>query len=192
MLQEKWSQIPNVAYLKPDSDRVETNIELKMAYFYKDELHLIEEGHQRLASSISKKLKAITSSNHLTNITSKKTPNNFVDTEFPSLKSVTKALTNDTSYSSSAPHYKRALLKNVITPIYNKKYQMLGATAITGNERTIQPILLRVEIHNNYNKDNKIIAVSPPKILTVNETKVNCTTIKKILKPQLYKGVIIK
>ena len=69
---------------------------------------------------------------------------------------------------------------------------MLGATAITGNERTIQPILLRVEIHNNYNKDNKIIAVSPPKILTVNETKVNCTAIKKILKPQLYKGVIIK
>ena len=74
MLQEKWSQIPNVAYLKPDSDRVETNIELKMAYFYKDELHLIEEGHQRLASSISKKLKAITSSNHLLNITPKKTP----------------------------------------------------------------------------------------------------------------------
>ena len=68
---------------------------------------------------------------------------------------------------------------------------MLGATAITGNERTMQPTLLRVEIHNNYNKGNKIIAVSPHKILTVNETKVNCTTIKKILKP-LYKGVIIK
>lgn len=74
MLQEKWSQIPNVAYLKPESDRVKTNTELQMAYFYKDELHLIEEGYQRLASSISKKLKAITSSNHLLNITPKKTP----------------------------------------------------------------------------------------------------------------------
>ena len=69
---------------------------------------------------------------------------------------------------------------------------MIGATAITCNERTIQPALLRVEIQSNYNKGNKTTAVSPPKILTVNETKVNCTTIKKILKPQLYKGVIIK
>ena len=115
-----------------------------------------------------------------------------MDTKFPSLKSVTKALTNDTSYTTSAPHYKNALLKNVITPIQNKEYQMISATAITCNERTIQPTLVRVEIHSNYNKGNKKIAVSPPKILTVNETKVNCTTIKKILKPQLYKGVIIK
>ena len=60
MLQEKWRQIPNVAYLKPESERVKTNTELKMAYFYKDELHLIEKGYQRLASSITKKLKAIT------------------------------------------------------------------------------------------------------------------------------------
>ena len=40
MLKKKCSQTPNVAYLKPESDRVKTNTELGMAYFYKDELHL--------------------------------------------------------------------------------------------------------------------------------------------------------
>ena len=44
----------------------------------------------------------------------------------------------------------------------------------------------------NYNRGNKLTAMSPPKILTVNEAKISCTTIKKILKPQLYKGVIIQ
>ena len=55
MLKEKCSQVPNVAYLQPESDWVKTNTELEMTHFYKDELHLIEEGYQKLASSISKK-----------------------------------------------------------------------------------------------------------------------------------------
>ena len=192
MLKKKCIQIPNIAYLEPESDWVKTNTALKIVYFYKDELHLIEEGYQKLASSISKKMKAITNSNHLPITTPKKAPKNCADTDFPSLKSVTKALTNDTNYTSSVPHYKLALLKNVITPMQNKEYQMVGTTTITCNERTIQPTLSRVEIHNNYNRGNRIITMSPPTILTVNETKINCTTIKKILKPQLYKGVIIQ
>ena len=50
----------------------------------------------------------------------------------------------------------------------------------------------RVETQDNYNRRNKVIKMSPPKILTVNETKLNCTTICKILKPELYKGLIIQ
>ena len=91
-----------------------------MAYFYKDELHLIEEGYQNFASSISKKLKAIANSIHLLGITPKKTPNKFVDTDFASLKSVTKMPTNSANYTSTL-HYKHALLKNVITPTKNIK-----------------------------------------------------------------------
>ena len=86
MLKEKCIQIPNVAYLEPESDWVKTNTELEIAYFHKDELHLIEEGYQKQTSSISKNLEAITKSNHLPSITPKKT----VGTNFPSLKSVTK------------------------------------------------------------------------------------------------------
>ena len=56
MLKEKCSQVPNVAYLQPESGWVKTNTELEITYFYKDELHLIEEGYQKLASSASKKI----------------------------------------------------------------------------------------------------------------------------------------
>ena len=52
--------------------------------------------------------------------------------------------------------------------------------------------LAKMEIHDKYNRRNKLIAISLPTIPTVYETKINCTTIKKILKPQLYKGVIIQ
>ena len=76
-----------------------------MTCFDKDELQLIEEGYQKLASSVSKKLKEIRNSNLVPSITPKKTPNKFVDTDFPSLKSVTKAPTNGKSYTSSALHY---------------------------------------------------------------------------------------
>ena len=34
--------------------------------------------------------------------------------------------------------------------------------------------------------------MSQTKIITVNETNINCIIIKKILTPQLYKGVIIQ
>ena len=47
-----------------------------------------------------------------------------------------------------------------------------------------------METQDNYKRRNKVIKLSPPKILTVNETKLNCTTIYKILKPELYKGLI--
>ena len=56
-----------------------------------DKLHLVEEGYKKLASYISKTLKAITNSNHLLSITPKNYPNKFLYTDFPSLKSVTKA-----------------------------------------------------------------------------------------------------
>ena len=79
MLKEKCSHIPNVAYLEPKSDWVKTDTEVEITYFYKDELHLIGRGCQKLASPISKKLKAITNSNYLPSITPKKTPNKFVD-----------------------------------------------------------------------------------------------------------------
>ena len=123
-----------------------------MTYFYKNELYLIEE-YQKRTSSISKKLKAITNSNHVQSITPKKTPNKFVDTDFPSLKSVTKMPTNNTRYMSSALNCKRALLKNVITPAKNKEYQIVVVITITyNNDWTISPILSRFEIHNNYNR----------------------------------------
>ena len=140
----------------------------------------------------AKKLKEIPNSNHVPSITPEKTPNKFVDTDFPSLKSVTKAPTNDTSYTSSALHYKRALLKNVITPTKNDEYQILGATTITYNDGTIRSTLSRAEICDEYNRGNKVITMSQAKIITVNEMNINCITIKKILTPQLYKGVIIQ
>ena len=114
-----------------------------------------------------------------------------MDTGFPPLKSVTKAPTNDTSYTSSALHNKRALLKNVITLTKNNEYQILGATAITYNDGTIRRTLSRVEICDEYNRGN-VITMSQPKIITVNETKINCVTIKNILTPQLCKGVIMQ
>ena len=49
-----------------------------------------------------------------------------------------------------------------------------------------------MEICDKYNRGNKVIAMSQPEIITVNETNINCITIKKILTPQLYKGVIIQ
>ena len=48
------------------------------------------------------------------------------------------------------------------------------------------------EIYDNYNRGSKILVMSPPTISTVNKTEINSTTIKKILKPQLYKRVIIQ
>ena len=42
MLTEKCSQVPNVAYLQPESDCVMTNTELEMTCFDKDELQLID------------------------------------------------------------------------------------------------------------------------------------------------------
>ena len=60
------------------------------------------------------------------------------------------------------------------------------------NDRTIRPYLSRVKKHDRYSRGNKLIAMSPPKISIVNETKINCTTIKKILKPQLFKGVMMQ
>ena len=94
MLKEKCSQALNVEHLQPELDWVKTNTELEMAYFYKDELHFIEEGYQKLTRTISKKLKEITSNNHVPSITPKKTPNKFVDTDFPSKKLVTESVAN--------------------------------------------------------------------------------------------------
>ena len=101
-------------------------------------------------------------------------------------------LTNDTCYTPSALQFKRALLKNVITLAKSRKYQIVGTTTITYNNGTIQPTLSRMEIYNNYNRGNKAIAMSQPKILTVYETKISWATIKKTLKPQLYKRIIIQ
>ena len=94
----------------------------------------------------SAKLKEITNSNHLPSIAPKKTPNKFVDTDFPSLISVTKVPTNDTNYASSTLYYKHTLLKNVITLEKNKEYQIVDITTNTYNDGTIRPTLLRVEI----------------------------------------------
>ena len=69
---------------------------------------------------------------------------------------------------------------------------MVGTTTITCSDRTIRLTLPRVEIHDNYNRGNKMIAMSPSTILTLKETKIICATIKKILKPQLCKGVIMQ
>ena len=59
IFQEKCSQILNVPYLAPELDWVKTHTELEIAYFYKNELHLIER-YQKFTSSINKKLKAVT------------------------------------------------------------------------------------------------------------------------------------
>ena len=58
MLKGKCSQIPNVLYVEPESAWVKTNMELEIAYFYKDKLHLIKKGYQKQASSISKKIRS--------------------------------------------------------------------------------------------------------------------------------------
>ena len=94
-----------------------------MAYFHKDELHLIEEGCQKLTSPISKKLREITNNNHVPIITPK--TNKFVDKYFPSTKSVTKAPTNDTTYTSSALLYKTCPSKECN---YSDKKQRISNT----------------------------------------------------------------
>lgn len=75
--------------------------------------------------------------------------------------------------------------KNIITPTENKEYQMVSASTVTYNDKTIRPTLSRMEINDNYDRGNKIIAMSPPTMLTLNKTKINFTTITRILKPQI-------
>ena len=58
---------------------------------------------------------------------------------------------------------------------------MVDATTITSNDRTIRPTLSRVEIQNNYIGDKEVITMSPTTMLKVNEMKISCNTIKKIL-----------
>ena len=53
-----------------------------------------------------------------------------MDTDILSSKSVTKAPTNDTNYTSPASHYKCALLKSIITPTKIKEYQIVGVTTL--------------------------------------------------------------
>lgn len=110
-----------------------------------------------------------------------------METYFPLLKSLTKALRSDTSYKSPAPHQKCVLLKNINTPTEKKEYQMVSASTVMCNDKTIRPTLSRVEIHGNYDRGNKIIAMSPPTMITItlNKTKINFTTVKRILKPQI-------
>ena len=62
-----------------------------------------------------------------------------------------------------------------------KNNQMVDATTITSNDRTIRPTLSRVEIQNNYIGDKEVITMSPTTMLKVNEMKISCNTIKKIL-----------
>ena len=106
-----------------------------------------------------------------------------METDFPLLKSVTKTPTKETSHTSSVFLYKRAFLKNVITPTKNREYQIVGTTTITYNDRIIQRTLPRLKIHDNYNRGNKVIAMSPAK---------DKVCYHYDLKPQLYKGVIIQ
>ena len=42
-----------VFYIEPDSDWVTNKNLLNMKYFYRDQLHLIEEGYKKLAKTIS-------------------------------------------------------------------------------------------------------------------------------------------
>ena len=171
MQKEKCSQIPNFAHLQPKSDWVKTNTELEMTYFI---LQKKDIRNLRAPSAKSwKKLQIVIMSRvqH-----PRKLPINL----WTQIFLLTKAPKSNTSYTSSALHYKRALLKNVVTPTKNNKYQILGATAITYNDGTIRPTLSRVAICDKYNRGNKVITMSQPKIITVNETKTNCITIKKI------------
>ena len=74
---------------------------------------------------------------------------------------------------------------------YSNKNQRISNSRrhnITCNARTIRPTLPRVEIHDNYNRGNKVISMLPTKIFTVSEMKINCTSITRILKPQIYEG----
>ena len=106
-----------------------------------------------------------------------------METDFPLLKSVTKTPTKETSHTSSVFLYKRNFLKNVITPTKNREYQIVGTTTITYNDRIIRRTLSRLKIHDNYNRGNKVIAMSPAK---------DKVCYHYDLKPQLYKGVIIQ
>ena len=99
------------------------------------------------------------------------------------MKSVTKTPTNETSHTSSVFLYKRAFLKNVITPTKNREYQIVGTPTITCNDRIIRQTLSKLKIHDNYNRGNKVIAMSPAK---------DKVCYHYDLKPQLYKGVIIQ
>ena len=49
---------------------------------------------------------------------------------------------------------------------------MAGATSVTYNDRKIRSTFSMVEIHGNYNRRNKIIAMSQPIIFIVNKIKL--------------------
>ena len=42
-LRQRFSQIPDVFYLKPETNWIKENAELNETYYYKDQIHLIEE-----------------------------------------------------------------------------------------------------------------------------------------------------
>ena len=49
--------MPIAMYLKPESSWVKQDLEFNMELYYKDELHLIEKGYEKLANITSKILK---------------------------------------------------------------------------------------------------------------------------------------
>ena len=54
-------QIPNVTYLGPESSWLKENAELGMRFHYKDKLHPVEEGYEKLETSQPSKLATVNS-----------------------------------------------------------------------------------------------------------------------------------
>ena len=52
--------------MEPDSDWITNKNLLNMKYFYRDHLHLIEDGYEKLAKTISVSLLKITPNNQIT------------------------------------------------------------------------------------------------------------------------------
>ena len=62
---EYFKLASRVFYMEPDSDQITNKNLLNMKYFYRDDLHLIEDGYEKLAKTISVSLLKITPNNQI-------------------------------------------------------------------------------------------------------------------------------
>ena len=76
-----------------------------MLYYWKDQIHLIEEGYKKLASSTSNILADSVRSKfcHISNKIHTKSAIQIIDTPFTALTSTSKAFINNLSYAILTP-----------------------------------------------------------------------------------------
>ena len=77
LLQKKCTKYSNVHFLKSDADWVCEDVYFNKALFYKDNLHLVEKGNEKLALRIRRKLNTIKESFRKINNNERKTKQLF-------------------------------------------------------------------------------------------------------------------